>query len=149
MMKLSVSFAVLLFLALIAEVAEAGQDEPVSLDIAALNRNITNAVDDGAPWTSNALLVTQELFGRSQRHFVSLPEDELVCSGHASLVTVVVMRGSFSRAWGWGDWCEVHYRKVDDGTLRLCYILPMNKEGARVRSQKTPLKARKAVQLVE
>jgi len=126
-------------------------EEPsrISIDIDGLNARITDAISHGAQWPSKPIQVTRELFGGTHRNFASMPEDELICSGHRNLIRVLIMRGSFSKEWGWGDWCEVHLRKVDDDTWRLCYVLPMNKDAARIRNAKTPLKVQKTVELVE
>ena len=149
MMKFLVNTLLLFLLTFGAGSSLADGGGAMSLDVDAFNESIMAAIDSGAQWPSNALQITEKLFRETPRNFLMLPEDELLCSGHSHLVSVVIMRGAFSKAQGWGDWCEIHYRKVDDGTLRLCYILPMNKESAQVRSQKTPLKAQRAVQLAE
>ena len=127
----------------------AQNDSAIKIDVEKLNGQIAYAAQDGASWTESTLQVTQKLFGGNQRNFLAIAEDELKCSEDTDKISVVIMRGSFSRPWGQGDWCEVHFRRVDDGTWRLCYVLPMAKEGARIRNQHEPMKARRAVQLVE
>lgn len=121
----------------------------IKIDVEKLNESIGNAVLQGEIWPQETLQVTRELFGGNKQNYLALPQEELRCGGHKDKISVVIMRGSFSRAWTRGDWCEVHYRKIDDGTWRLCYVLPMSKEGAKVRNDRDPMKASRPVQRVE
>ncbi len=122
---------------------------PVVVDVEEINTRIGNAIASDEQWPTDALEVTKVIFGREPLNFIPMSEDQLQCTNNEKLVTVVIMRGGFSGNWGSGDWVEIHYRQEPDGTLRLCYILPMNKTGARTRDPQSPLKVRPTVHRVE
>ena len=129
--------------------AALASDDSAVINIERLNASIEEAVSEGALWPADPLLVTEKLLGEGTRSFVPMGVDALVCSEDESLVTVVIMRGTFTKAVGPGDWCEIHLRWEPDGTLRLCYVLPMNKTGARTRDPKAPLTVRPVVHSVQ
>ncbi len=114
------------------------------VDVDAINLVIDEAAAAGAVWPGNPMLALKEIFGGNQRNYTTASGEPDPCGKGTGGIKVLIMRGSFSRDWGWGDWCEVHFRKIADGTWRLCYVLPMNKTGASVRRPSVPLKARPA-----
>ncbi len=89
------------------------------LDAVELNGRIGQAVAAGETWPRSPLLLTLQLFG-DDRELQSLVLDEVknTAEGPRSS-TVVYIRDGFLDDAQLGDWHEVDYRCLDDGTWRV------------------------------
>ena len=98
------------------------QGEPASwadLEVADLNARIDEAVAASLDWPDSPLQVTLQLFGSDNGvRQIALEEVKNKTEG-ADVTIVVYIRDGFLDDSVRGDWHEIHYRRLDDGTWRV------------------------------